>query len=129
VALKKFDLYTNAGSEYAGRTVNFTSPTTAVGYGSPLLNNAGCDTETLPGAGGFAPGALADCVGDTRNLIQGTIGFWYRFYKGPKGTMQWGPQYFYIVRNTWNGVDGTNALGQPSATENMVLTSFRYYLP
>ena len=37
-----------------------------VGYGSPLFNNTGCGTETLPTAGtGFAPGALASCVGQT----------------------------------------------------------------
>lgn len=125
----KLDLYTNAGTEYAGRTVTFTSPTAAVGYGSPFLNNSGCGTETVPGAGGFAPGALANCTGDTRNIVEGTVGFWYKFYKGPKGTLQWGPQYSYIVRNTWSGVGGPSTAGQPAATENMFLTSFRYYLP
>ncbi|HEY1801758.1 MAG TPA: hypothetical protein VGG46_12565 [Terriglobales bacterium] len=125
----KLDIYTNAGAEYAGRTVSFTSATTAVGYGSPFLNNSGCGIETVPGAGGFAPGALANCTGDTRNILEGTVGFWYRFYKGPKGTLQWGPQYSYLVRNTWNGLNGTSAAGQPTATENMFLTSFRYYLP
>jgi hypothetical protein len=125
----KFDIYTNGGMEYAGRTVTFTSPTAAVGYGSPTLNNSGCDTETLPGAGGFAPGALTNCTGDTRNLLEGTVGFWYKFYKGPKGTLQWGPQYSYIVRNTWSGAAGASSAGQPTATQNVFLTSFRYYLP
>ena len=52
-----------------------------------------------------------------------------KFYKGPKGTLQWGPQYSYIVRNTWSGVGGPSIAGQPNAPENMFLTSFRYYLP
>ncbi len=125
----KFDFYTNVGGEFAKRTVTYTSGTAAVGYGSPFLNNSGCGIETLPGAGGFAPGALASCTGDTRNVIEGTVGFWYRFYKGPKGTVQWGPQYEYLVRNTWNGAAGIGTLGQPTATENVFLTSFRYYLP
>ena len=73
---------------------------------------------------GFNPGGLSNCNGDTRNIIEGTVGFWYRFYSGPKGRLQWGPQYSYIVRNTWRGVGGT-----PSGTENMFFTSFRYYLP
>jgi hypothetical protein len=55
--------------------------------------------------------------------------FWYRFYKGPKATLQWAPQYSYLVRNTWSGAAGPSLLGQPSGIENMFLTSFRYYLP
>ena len=99
----KWDIYTNAGGEYAARTAYLNSAGKGVGYGSPLFSNAGCSTETLPGSNGFTPGALTNCTGDTRNIIQGTFGFWYRFYKGPKGTVQWGPQYSYVVRNTWSG--------------------------
>jgi len=73
---------------------------------------------------GFNPGGLKNCTGDTRNVLEGTIGFWFRFYNGPKGRLQWGPQYSYIVRNTWAGIGG-----DPSAKESMILTSFRYYLP
>jgi hypothetical protein len=120
----KWDIYTNAGGEYAARTAYVNSSGKGVGYGSPLFNNTGCSTETLPGSNGFTPGALNNCTGDTRNILQGTIGFWYRFYKGPKGTVQWGPQYSYVVRNTWSGTGG-----DPHGIENMFLTSFRYYLP
>jgi len=77
-----------------------------------------------PLTNGFNPGGLSNCNGDTRSIIEGTLGFWYRFYQGPKGRVQWGPQYSYIVRNTWAGKGGN-----PSATENMFFTSFRYYLP
>lgn len=136
---KKLDIYTNAGGEYAGRR-SFLNPSgTGEGYGSPLFKNSGCFTELPPGtptsgqfptsSGGFLPTNPASCTGDTRNLLEGTIGFWYRFYKGPKGTIQWGPQFSYIVRNTWAGVPGATTTGEPSPTEKMVLTSFRYYLP
>lgn len=77
-----------------------------------------------PLTGGYNPGGLKNCNGDTRVIMEGTIGFWYRFYKGPKGTLQWGPQYSYIDRNIWAGTGNS-----PNATENMFFTSFRYYLP
>jgi hypothetical protein len=73
---------------------------------------------------GFNPGSLSNCTGDTRAIFEGTFGFWYKPYNGPKGKIQIGPQYSYIVRNTWAGTGG-----QPQATDNMFLTSFRYYLP
>jgi len=77
-----------------------------------------------PLSGGYNPGGLKSCNGDTRVIMEGTIGFWYRFYKGPKGTLQFGSQYSYLDRNIWSGTGNS-----PNATENMVLTSFRYYLP
>jgi hypothetical protein len=134
----KFDLYANVGSEYAGRNW-VLSGTKGVGYGSPLFSNAGCFTELPPAAtatglvptasSGFTPASPANCTGDTKDLVEGTVGFWYRFYKGPKGTLQWGPQYSYIVKNVWSGVPGTTTTGAPAPTENMFMTSFRYYLP
>ena len=145
---KRLDTYFNYGVEYAGRTA-FGS----VGYGSDLSKNTGCSTETLPAlttvsvtstvgtttttskipvvgsagtplSNGFDPGSLSNCTGDTRAIMEATAGFWYRPYVGPKGRIQFGPQYSYLERNTWWGVGG-----QPQATENMFLTSFRYYLP
>jgi hypothetical protein len=125
----KWDWYFNGGGEYAGRTSYLNSTGKGVGYGSPLFVNAGCFTEVAPGgSNGFTPGVASSttpCTGDARNLIEGTAGFWYRFYNGPKGKVQWGPQYSYIVRNSWSGLHGL----QPYGNENMVFTSFRYYLP
>lgn len=135
----KWDVYLNGGAEFVGRHFELNSAGNAVGYGSPFANNSGCGVETVPGtpaggqfptsSSGFLPGGLANCAANTRNIIQGTVGFWYRFYKGPKGTLQFGPQYSYLVRNTWSGAAGATILGQPSGIENMFLTSFRYYLP
>lgn len=121
----KLDLYANAGAEYAGRTASFDPFTNkTVGYGSPFFANLGCYSETLPSAGGFLPGGLSNCTADTRALDEGSVGFWYRFYNGPKGRFQYGMQYSYVTRNTWSG----NGF-QPHGLDGMVFTSFRYYLP
>jgi len=150
----KLDLNFYAGGEYAGRTqFSKTAGVFNEGYGATGLANYGCHSEILPfaaqstststgvptgvaGSNGFIPGVLQNCTGDTRNLIEGTASFWYRFYKGSKGTVQFGGQYSYYVRNTWRGV-GTGTVngityttnGGPHADENMFFTSLRYYLP
>ncbi len=146
----KWDIYLNGGGEYSDRVQFAKTPggTPNEGYGALGFSNAGCWTETLPvtgpstgsntgvptgvgGSTGFIPGPLGNCTGDTRNVIEGTLGFWYRFYNGPRGKVQYGMQYSNFVRNTWRGVPGTGiaASGQPHSDENMVFTSFRYYLP
>jgi hypothetical protein len=147
----KLDIYMNVGGEYSTRAGYIKSGSAPnEGYGYQTINNSGCWTETLPltgpststnlgvptgvgGTTGFIPGPLGSCTGDTRNLIEGTLGFWYRFYSGPKGRVQFGMQYSNYVRNTWRGAPGTsgniNISGQPHSDENMIFTSFRYYLP
>ncbi|MFZ0815396.1 MAG: hypothetical protein WAM78_07745 [Candidatus Sulfotelmatobacter sp.] len=133
---KKLDVYLYTGAEYAGRTDDFDANTkTYVGYGSPHFNNTGCYTETAPSiavSNGFNPGSLSKCTGDTRAAIEGTAGFWYRFYNGPRGKFQFGTQYSYVTRQTWSGV-GPAGSGNPGVTpeglDGMVFTSFRYYLP
>jgi hypothetical protein len=59
------------------------------GYGSPYANNTGCSTETLPSATG-TPGGGGTYAGDTRYIMESTIGFWNKLYSGEKGRMQWG---------------------------------------
>jgi hypothetical protein len=138
---KKLDLYAYAGGEYADRTYGVdpyfvsqnattgvwsvaSSPVT-VGYGAPTFNNTGCYTETVPTSNsGFAPGSLGKCTGDTRAIAEGTTGFWYTFYTGPKGRFRFGTQYSYVTRDTWSGTGG-----EPHGLDSMVFTSFRYYLP
>jgi hypothetical protein len=135
---KKLSLYSYAGIEYAGRAYDFdpnpnaagTGPVGYVGYGAPEFSNAGCYTEVAPGGNtGFAPGALAHCTAQTRAVLEGTLGFWYAFYSGPKGKFQFGTQYSYVTRETWSGVAGPGTSASPSGLDNMVFTSFRYYLP
>ena len=125
----KLDVYVNAGIEYASRAWDFDPNNGAagasVGYGSPNFKNSGCYTETFPANGaGFLPGGLGSCTSDTRSLVEGTVGFWVKMYNGPKGRIQWGPQFSYVNRDTWSGVGG-----EPHGLDGMVFTSFRYYLP
>jgi hypothetical protein len=129
----KFDIYLNGGEEYVGRRfqVDPISGKT-VGYGAPAFVDSGCYTETGPGSGtGFGFGGLANCNADTQRVIEGTFGFWFRLYNGPKGKLQFGPQYSYLSRDSWTGTFDTTlgTFSAPHGIENMVLTSFRYYLP
>jgi hypothetical protein len=142
----KWDVYGYGGGEYDGKTWYLNSAGKPVGYGSPLASNLGCGTETIPGTGaafyfpaatsGFAPGALATCTGNTKSIVEGTTGFWYKPYNGPKGRFQLGMQYSYLVRTAWVGyglppyknLPGSSTLA-PKAIENMWFTSVRYYLP
>jgi hypothetical protein len=134
---KKLDIYSYVGAETDRRAQDYDPISNKyVGYGSPFFSNSGCYTETVPGASGnnttagFEPGALANCTSDTRALIEGTIGFWYRFYNGPRGRFQFGTQYSYVTRQTWSGITPTTApSGAPEGLDGMVFTSFRYYLP
>jgi len=132
---KKLMIFSYGGVEYAARTWNLDPLANKgaganVGYGAPTFNNTGCYTEIAPGSGGFTPGALASCTADTRALMEGTIGFWYRFYSGPKGSFRYGTQFSYVTRNTWSGTNAGKAGGQqPGGLDSMVFTSFRYYLP
>jgi hypothetical protein len=154
----KWDLYAYFGDEYAARaayvgyssvklttntltgaapgspvttTTTFTTSTSGIGgYGSPFANNSGCNTEVDP-TNQNTPGAGGTCAGDIRNIIEGSLGFWHKVYAGPKGRIQWGIQYAYFTKSGWSGNNNVpTAVGiQPKAVDNMVWTSFRYYLP
>lgn len=129
---KKVSLDFYAGAEYASRTYS-VDPLTGkqVGYGAPTFKNYGCYIELPPAVNtGFTPTSLADCTGDSRVVTEGTTSFWYRFYDGPRGRFQFGAQYSYVNRQTWSGVgfSKTSSL-TPVGLDNMVYTSFRYYLP
>jgi len=140
----KLDFYVYGGDEYYGREAytqvfntalktnanGATADYTAIGYGSPLVSNVYCNQDFVP---------ASSCTGSNKNLMDGTVGAWYRFYKGSFGTFQRGAQYEYLERSTWSG-----ALGAPTGTtgflppaagvaprglDNIALTSFRFILP
>ncbi len=110
------------------------------GYGSPFANNTGCQKEvppsnTLgqfpPAASPFTPSSGSNCAGDTRLIGEGTLGFWYKFYNGPKGGFRLGIQYSYFEKYGWSGnnkVSGAAGFA-PKAVDNMIWTSIRYYIP
>ena len=156
----KLDIYAYGGAEYAARaayhdyetvkitTVAISNPngvagaptrvnTTVArasngigGYGSPFANNSGCSTENPP-TNQLTPSAGGTCAGDSRVVIEGTLGFWHKIYQGPKGGIRWGVQYSYLTRSGWSGNNNVpTAVGvQPKAVDNMLFTSLRYYLP
>ena len=159
-ATPKLDVYGYWGMEYAWRagyagyqTVTITKTTaipatatspaipattkttisaTAIGgYGNVAANNSGCGTEGVP-INQFNPSNGANCAGDIRSIQEPTIGFWYRFYQGSKGRMQFGVQYSYLNKSAWSGTGGVPVGGaaiSPKANDNMIWTSFRYYIP
>jgi len=100
----------------------------AVGYGSRLLSNSGCNTNANPGynggaSTGYAPGG--SCGAQNRDVQEITGGWWYDIYKGDRGRFRQGFQYGYAVREGWSGASGIGAKG----IDNMFWTSLRYYLP
>ena len=119
---KNLDVYSYIGAEYADRTAFTNAAGKGVGYGSPLNVNTTCQTEAAPTNNTTPVGGA--CNADTRAFWQANLGFWYRFYKGAAGTVQFGMQYSYTSKNSWSGVGGA-----PQAIDNMFFTSFRYVLP
>jgi hypothetical protein len=67
--------------------------------------------------------------------------FWYRIFKGREGTVQFGASYAYVYREAWPGYTATaptpaaiaagtaSRLYTPKTINQIVMTSFRYYLP
>ena len=114
-------------------TATKISTTGIGGYGSPFANNSGCQKElppsnTLgqfpPASSPFTPSSGSACAGDIRLIGEGTFGFWFKFYQGPKGGFRMGLQYSYFEKFGWSG----NGIA-PRAVDNMIWTSIRYYLP
>lgn len=100
----RLDGYAYGAEEYLPRNY---------GYGLASINNSKCFVET-----GFS------CSASMKALESGAAGFWYRFYKGPSGTVQYGASYVYVLREAWSGTGGA-----PRGIDNIVESSFRYYLP
>jgi hypothetical protein len=110
----KLDIYLYGGTEYLGRNYS---------YGASTNNYTAC----------FAPETTFSCSANFKNLYQGTAGFWYRFYKGAYGTLQYGLQGSYTNKASWDGVNRTvptaPVVASPTGNNTMVFTSFRYYIP
>jgi hypothetical protein len=126
---KKLLVYANYGGDYVGRRY---FGNTGEGYGSPYTNMSGCNTESVPSGPytGSVPNAPANCGGNTKDVQEFTMGDWYTFYSGAKGTVKFALQYARFRRDIWSGIGGPNNPGGGAhGTDNMVWTSFRYYLP
>jgi hypothetical protein len=101
-----------------------------MGYGALIFDDSKCQIE-----GGSA------CSGQAKDVWAFQPQLWYRLYKGKAGTVQFGASYAYIYKRAWEGrgpngvisvvngfpvVDGVVA---PKSINNIVMTSFRYYIP
>jgi hypothetical protein len=126
-ATPRLDIYANYGGDYIGKTLYVAGTGKADGYG---LGEAftGCGTEATP-TGPTYPASNSGCTGQTRDVQEGTIGYWYDLYKGPKGRLRQGVQYSYSERFIWDNLALTSGNVSPKGIENMFWTSFRYYLP
>ncbi len=128
---KKLDVYAYIGGEYVQRTNYVNAKGVLVGYAPVTINNASCGIESIPpvtGGNNFAGGnpyaSGGSCGAATRLVNEDSLGYTYKFYNGPKGRVQYQIVYSYLTKLAWTGVGGA-----PKATNNMVFTSFRYYLP
>ncbi len=108
----RLDLFAYAGLESIGRK-SFAAGGTGYGYGSPLFDNSGCNTELST----ICPGPNAN----THTLIDGTVGAWYRIAKGGYGTVMTGLEYSYARRALYSGLGGA-----PTTDESLVELSLRY---
>ena len=93
--------------------------TTLFGLGNPGFSNATC-LVTTPFS--FAGNTPADCIANNKKLSEVTVGFWQNVYKGDYGRVAFGAQYEYIERFSFDGIGGA-----PTANNNVVMTSVRYY--
>lgn len=127
----------NPAGESATTTTKI-STTGIGGYGSPFATNSGCQKELPPSntlgsptSSPFTPSSGGSCAGDTRLIGEGTLGFWYKAYQGPKGGFRFGIQYSYFEKYGWSGNGNVAGVAgfAPKAVDNMIWTSVRYYLP
>lgn len=99
------------------------------GYGAWNVDMSGCNIEVLPG-GSTTNSNPGKCGANTKDVQEGTAGYWYYLYRGPKGGLRQGIEYSYFRRDLWSGVGGAaNPSNGAKGTDNMIWTSFRYYLP
>ncbi len=132
----RLSAYINYGGDYIGRDWTLNPAGKEVGYGTYTADMSGCNVERTAGSGttngavGFAPANPSSCTNNNKDVQEFTAGYWYNFYKGPKGNLRYGLQYSRFQRDLWSGAGGaTNPGGAASGVDNMFWTSFRYYLP
>ena len=136
----KLDVYGYFGGEYAQRTVYPTgvAATPFTGYGALTNNVSGCNTEvpvtTAATGGSVTP--TGTCAAVTRDIFEGTFGFTFRVANSPKyGRLQYQGVYSYLTKNAWTGLQSgtintpTAMFFAPKATNNMIFTGMRYYIP
>lgn len=127
-----FNLYFNYGGDLLDRDYVLNGAT-QVGYGTRSVSMTGCDVEpTTPTAGatGAAAVAPASCGANNKDVQEFTAGYWWNIHNSPHGRLRQGIQYSLFRRDLWSGNGGTANPGNGAhGDDNMIFTSFRYYLP
>lgn len=113
-ATRQMDLYVYGGGESQGARF-FDAAGGHFGLGNPAANltEEACTTE-----GGT-------CAPNVRRVNSITGGFWYKLYTGEFGQVRFGAQYSHTELTAFAGSSGF----APATSDEMVFTSFRYYLP
>jgi Skp family chaperone for outer membrane proteins len=131
----KFMVYFNYGGDYIARDFVLNG-TTQVGYGNRSADMSGCgieaaSTSSNPTTDPITPGnSTYGCKGNNKDVQEFTGGYWWNIIAGPKGRLRQGIQYSLIRRDLWSGAGGTtNPSNGAHGDDNMLFTSFRYYLP
>src|SRR5580704_11661809 len=127
------DIYAYGGFEqesanfYTGNTAAGSPlalvPNAALGLGNPGVSNAGCNITTAASFSGGASG----CGGNTRTLTDVTVGAWQNLYNGDMGRFATGIQWQMIGRKLFDGVALGGGLTAPHTTDNIIMTSIRWY--
>ncbi len=132
---KRLNIYFNYGGDYLGRDYTISGGK-QVGYGIYTADMSGCkiepaSTASFPASDPSTPGnATNGCKNNNKDVAEFTAGYWFYIHNGPKGGLRQGIQYSNIRRDLWSGAGGTlNPGGGAHGNDNMVFTSFRYYLP
>jgi hypothetical protein len=105
----RLNIYSYLGREKESSTYYNVGGAT-YGYGAPEFNNSGC--YALSGT----------CTGNTKSVDEVTVGFWWKYYQGRLGNLQFGLQGAYFQRDSFTGVGGA-----PEANMFVGMASFRYY--
>jgi len=106
-----FTLYGYAGREKESASY-FSVGAETWGYGAPVYDNSGC----------YATSGSGKCVANTNSVDEVTAGFWWKYYQGALGNLQFGLQAAYFQKNAFAGIGGA-----PSANMFVGMASFRYY--
>jgi TolA-binding protein len=133
---KRLNVYANYSGDYIGRDYAVVSGGKQVGYGAYTADMSGCrieaaSTAAFPASDPSTPGNSTNkCSNNNKDVQELTIGYWFYIHNGSKGGLRQGIQYSNIRRDLWSGQGGTlNPGGGAHGNDNMVFTSFRYYLP
>jgi len=130
----KLDVYAYAGDEYYQRqsytcnvavvgagvcngfgTVALTTSTT--GVATPVVSQMGYGNPN------FAPGT------NNRDLAMGSVGYYYRFFRGSYGTFQQGLNFNYYWRATWAGTATAVLPSTLKGNDQSAILDLRYILP